>query len=79
MKRSKYIKRNVRISVLPVVPVGKYIAHFRLTDVYCFGTDFPHPEGGRDPMGDISAKLERHGPDVLRSFFVDNAKWIMPN
>ena len=42
-------------------------------------SDYPHPEGGRDPMGDISGKLARLGSDVLRKVFVENAAWLLPD
>jgi hypothetical protein len=30
-------------------------------------------------MGDISGKLERFGPDIMRKVFVENAEWLLPD
>jgi len=76
---SEYIRRNVRASLFDIEPVDVYLDQFGLDDVYCYASDYPHPEGGKDPMGDVSARLERFGPDVLRKVFVDNATWILPD
>ena len=50
-----------------------------MPEVYCYSSDYPHPEGGRDPMGDVSRKLEPFGPDVMRKVFVENARWLLPD
>ena len=79
MKPSEYIRRNVRVSLFDIEPVDVYIEQFAMPEVYCYSSDYPHPEGGTDPMGDISAKLARLGPDVVRQVFVDNAAWLLPD
>lgn len=76
---SEYIRRNVRVSLFDIEPVDVYIEQFGMPDVYCYSSDYPHPEGGKDPMGDLSAKLARLGPGVLRKVFVDNAAWLLPD
>jgi predicted TIM-barrel fold metal-dependent hydrolase len=79
MKPSDYIRRNVRVSLFDIEPVDVYIDQFEMPEIYCYSSDYPHPEGGKDPMGDISRKLERFGPDVMRKVFVENAEWILPD
>ncbi|HQV58067.1 MAG TPA: amidohydrolase family protein, partial [Ilumatobacteraceae bacterium] len=79
LQPSEYIRRNVRVSLFDIEPVDVYIEQFGLPEVYCYSSDYPHPEGGKDPMGDISGKLARLGDDVLRQVFVDNARWILPD
>ena len=79
LQPSEYIRRNVRVSLFDIEPVDVYIEQFGMPEVYCYASDYPHPEGGKDPMGDISAKLERFGPEVLRQVFVENAQWLLPN
>jgi len=79
LQPSEYIRRNVRVSLFDIEPVDVYIEQFGMPEVYCYSSDYPHPEGGKDPMGDISAKLERLGPDVMRKVFVENAEWILPD
>ena len=79
MQPSDYIRRNVRVSLFDIEPVDVYIDQFSMPEIYCYSSDYPHPEGGRDPMGDISGKLARLGSDVLRKVFVENAAWLLPD
>jgi predicted TIM-barrel fold metal-dependent hydrolase len=79
LQPSEYIQRNVRVSLFDIEPVDTYIEQFEMPDVYCYSSDYPHPEGGRDPMGAISRRLLRFGPEALQKVFVDNAKWILPD
>jgi hypothetical protein len=79
MQPSDYIRRNVRVSLFDIEPVDVYIDQFQMPELYCYASDYPHPEGGKDPMGDISGKLTRFGPDVMRQVFVDNARWLLPD
>lgn len=77
-KPSDYLKKNVRVSAFHFEPVDVYIEQFGLDDCYCFSSDWPHPEGGRDPMGAMAARLSRLGPQILEKFFVRNGQLLMP-
>jgi predicted TIM-barrel fold metal-dependent hydrolase len=79
LKPSEYIQRNTRFSLFDIEPVDAYIDQFGMPELYCYASDYPHPEGGRDPMGDISRKLSRFGPEVTRKVFVENGEWLLPN
>jgi hypothetical protein len=52
--------------------------HPNLEDVYCFSTDFPHPEGGTNPLGVMSKSIERLGAATLEKFLVTNSELLMP-
>lgn len=79
LQPSDYIRRNVRVSLFDIEPVDVYIDQFSMPEIYCYASDYPHPEGGKDPMGDIAGKLARHGDDIVRQVFVENAGWILPD
>jgi predicted TIM-barrel fold metal-dependent hydrolase len=79
LKPSEYIRRNTRFSLFDIEPVDDYIDQFAMPELYCYASDYPHPEGGRDPMGDVSRKLARYAPDVMRKVFVENGEWLLPN
>jgi hypothetical protein len=81
MKPSEYIRRNVRVAPFGFEDVGDYIARYGMPELYCYGSDFPHLEGGVDPMGKAVESFERHGisEDIMKMYFVDNAKLLMPN
>jgi predicted TIM-barrel fold metal-dependent hydrolase len=81
MKPSEYIRRNVRVAPFGFEDVGDYIARYDMPELYCYGSDFPHLEGGVDPMGKAVESFERHGisEDIMKMYFVDNAKLLMPH
>jgi hypothetical protein len=81
MRPSEYIHRNVRISPFDFEDVGSYIKRYGMPELYCYASDFPHLEGGKNPMGDLARSLRSHGlgDDVFRKVFVENGKWLLPN
>jgi len=47
--------------------------------LYLFSSDYPHTEGGRQPLGRFEASLEGHEEEVKRRFYADNfAKLFEP-
>jgi len=78
MLPSEYINRNIRVSPFDFEPVDEYIEMYGLTDTYCFASDYPHVEGGKNPMGRFSSALERLGPATMEKFFVENGTWLLP-
>jgi predicted TIM-barrel fold metal-dependent hydrolase len=75
---AEYLERNVRVTPYFWEPVDKYIDRFGLEDVYVYGSDYPHFEGGVDPANTYATALERLGPTVAEKFFVTNAELLMP-
>jgi predicted TIM-barrel fold metal-dependent hydrolase len=75
---SSYIKRNVRVSCFDFEPVDTYIRRYGMEDVYCFASDYPHLEGGKDPVGSFYRSLAPLGEPVLEKFFLRNGEWILP-
>jgi uncharacterized protein len=58
-KPSEYVHEHLRFTPFPGEPVGWMIEQAG-PDLFMFSTDYPHPEGGRDPL----AKFEQTMPDV---------------
>lgn len=75
---SFYIKRNIRVAGFDFEDIGAYLQLYGLREVYCYASDFPHVEGGTEPMDRFSASLSRFGESMLRDFFVNNGKWLLP-
>jgi hypothetical protein len=69
----------VRVAAFDFEPVGQYIDHFGLEEVYCFASDFPHHEGGKDPMGKFVKSLDGKSDELLRKFFITNGAWLLPD
>ncbi|MGO9388918.1 amidohydrolase family protein [Rhodoblastus sp.] len=79
LRPSEYISRNARVALFDFEPVSDYINKFGLEDVYCFATDYPHYEGGNDTFNSFKRNTEGLSADVLRKFFVDNARSLLPD
>ena len=76
---SDYLRSNVRVTPFVFEPVDVYLDRYDLAEVLCFSTDYPHVEGGRDPLGRFSSLLGRHGPEVVEKFFVTNGRLLLPD
>ena len=76
---SDYIRQNFRVMSFDFEPVGQYIDHFGLEEVYCYASDFPHHEGGKDPMNKFLGSLEGKSKETIKKFFVDNGKYLLPD
>lgn len=57
---------------------ARQIERYGMPAVYAFSTDFPHPEGGTDPIGRMAADIEPLGADAVEAFFVRNAELLLP-
>lgn len=79
-KPSYYVRNNIRVTPFYGEPVGEYIARDGLEDVYVFSTDYPHAEGGTDPIDFWHADLVKngHSDDVIEKFFIKNGEAILP-
>jgi predicted TIM-barrel fold metal-dependent hydrolase len=76
---SDFVRENIRIMSFDFEPVGKYIDDFGLEEVYCYASDFPHHEGGKDPMNKFLRGLQGKSPEVIQKFFVENGKALLPD
>ncbi|MGO9875374.1 MAG: amidohydrolase family protein [Acidimicrobiia bacterium] len=79
LRPSEYLSRQVRVTPTIGEPVDQFIERFGLEDVYAFSTDFPHPEGGTQPITDMLTRVTRLGPATIEKLFVTNAELILPN
>lgn len=59
LKPSEYLKRQVRVSLFPFEDAGWLIKECG-EEMLMFASDYPHPEGGRDPIGRFEASLDAH-------------------
>ena len=47
-------------------------------DLYLFSSDYPHTEGGRDPIKRFESTLHGRSPDVRTKFYADNFLRVFP-
>jgi predicted TIM-barrel fold metal-dependent hydrolase len=68
----EYVKRNVRVTPLPVQHESPAAVLEALPTVAIFSSDYPHFEGSGDPMGHYEKDLAQVAPETKRSFFGEN-------
>jgi predicted TIM-barrel fold metal-dependent hydrolase len=70
---SEYVQRQVRATPYPHEDTGWTIANAG-AGVCLFSSDFPHVEGGRNPIGRFERSMDAAGidDDARRRFYVDN-------
>ncbi|MHB1445191.1 MAG: amidohydrolase family protein [Acidimicrobiales bacterium] len=68
---SEYVRRQVRVTPYPHEDAG-WIIEQSGAEVAMFSSDYPHVEGGRNPLGRFGRSLERVGEEQRRRFYADN-------
>jgi predicted TIM-barrel fold metal-dependent hydrolase len=76
MKASEYIRRQVKFTPFPKEDVRWVIENVG-PDLLMFSTDYPHLEGGHDPLKNFSRNLEGMPDDVLDRFYARNFAELM--
>jgi RNA polymerase sigma factor (sigma-70 family) len=81
LKRSP---REVFVDQIRVTPffwerTARQIERYGMSEIYAFSTDFPHPEGGTDPIGRMAADITPLGDAAIEAFFVSNAELLLPS
>lgn len=79
MKPSEFVRRNVRVTPFIHEDLTKIVNTYGLPEVYVYNTDYPHLEGGRDPIGKFRRHTDVLGDGFARGFFCDNAKLLFPD
>jgi predicted TIM-barrel fold metal-dependent hydrolase len=76
LKPSEYIHRQVWFTPFPGEPVGDIIDQAG-DDLLLFSSDYPHPEGTRDPLGRFRATMEGVGAAAQDRFYAGNFAEMM--
>lgn len=74
---TEYLQRNVRVSPFSWEDAGRYMSDPALVDVYCFGSDYPHFEGGRDPLGRLASNFADLDPELAEKFLRDERRTVV--
>lgn len=77
---SEYLRSNVRVTPFSEVdPIERQLAQYpHLLECYCYSTDYPHIEGGKDVKRRLLERISPLGPDVVQKYFVENAQLLFP-
>ena len=76
LKPSEYIERQVRVTPYPTEPTD-WIINEAGTDIFMFSSDYPHVEGGRNPMGRFEKATKNFSESDQDKFFRGNFEDLM--
>jgi len=76
LKASEYVRRQVKFTPFPTEPVGWMIEQAG-EELFLFSSDYPHPEGGRDPLARFEASMAGTGDDAKERFYSRNFAEMM--
>ena len=68
---SEYVRRHLKFTPFPGEPVGWMIEPAG-PELFMFSTDYPHPEGGKDPLTKFEETLSGVDDAGKRLFYFDN-------
>ena len=75
---SEYLRRQVRFTPFAGEDIGGLIEATG-PELYLFSSDYPHPEGTKDPIGKFESSLDAHQIDdaAREQFYVDNYRALV--
>jgi hypothetical protein len=78
LKPSEYLRRQVRFSLFPFDDAGWLIEQSG-DELFMFASDFPHPEGSKDPIGRFETFLDaaKIGDPARDKFYQGNFASLM--
>ena len=78
LEPSEYVRRQVRFTPFPGEDVAGMIAGSG-PELYLFSSDYPHPEGTKDPIGRFERSFDEHHTDetVRQRFYEDNFRTLL--
>lgn len=76
LKPSEYITRQVRVTPYPTEPTG-WVIQEAGSDVFMFSSDYPHVEGGRNPLARFEKSIKSLTEEDKDKFFRRNFESLM--
>jgi predicted TIM-barrel fold metal-dependent hydrolase len=73
---SEYARRQLWFTPFPTEPVGWMIEQAG-DDMFLFSSDYPHPEGGRDPLKRFEASMTDCSEEAKHRFYAGNFAAMM--
>jgi predicted TIM-barrel fold metal-dependent hydrolase len=71
LRPSEYVRRQIRVTPYPAEDVGWIVANAG-EEVCLFSSDYPHVEGGRNPLRRFEASLAGTSEAAKQRFYCDN-------
>jgi predicted TIM-barrel fold metal-dependent hydrolase len=76
LKPSEFVRRQVRVTPYPHEDAG-WVVENAGEEVCLFSSDYPHVEGGRNPLGRFEASLAGLPQAAKQRFYCDNFADLM--
>lgn len=76
LRASEYVHRQLRFTPFPTEPVGWMIEQAG-DDLFLFSSDYPHPEGGHDPLARFEASMTNVDETARERFYSGNFAELM--
>jgi predicted TIM-barrel fold metal-dependent hydrolase len=76
MRPSEYVRERLFFTPFPGEPVGWMIEQCG-EELFCFSSDYPHPEGTKDPVGRFEATLVDTSDDAKDRFYSGNLELML--
>jgi predicted TIM-barrel fold metal-dependent hydrolase len=76
LKASDYVRRQLKFTPFPTEPVGWLIEQAG-EELLLFSSDYPHPEGGRDPLGRFEGSMPGVSEAAKERFYAANYAEMM--
>ena len=76
MRPSEYVRGRLFFTPFPGEPVGWMVEQCG-EELFCFSSDFPHPEGTKDPIGRFEAALAGASEDAKERFYSSNLEQML--
>ena len=75
---SEQIREQMRFTPYPFEDVAQLVSESS-SELYLFSSDYPHAEGGRDPLGRFSNSTESLSDNEKAQFFATNFQCLFPS
>jgi uncharacterized protein len=76
LRPSDYVRRQIRVTPYPTEDVGRLIERCG-PELFMFSSDFPHVEGGRNPLKRFETSLEGRSEVEKAAFYAENFARLM--
>ena len=76
MRVSEYARRQLRFTAFPTEPLGWMIEQAG-ADLFLFSSDYPHIEGGRNPLKRFESSMANIDEDAKDKFYARNFTDLM--
>ncbi len=76
LRASDYVRRQLKFTPFPTEPVGWLIEQAG-EELLLFSSDYPHPEGGRDPLGRFEGSMPGVSESAKARFYAGNYAAMM--